>query len=57
MRRNVNLYFVRVFFMAPYEDVSSAGAFYREAADVTIRTDGRTADRIVSEILLRIPRE
>ena len=32
-------------------------AFYREAADVTIRTDGRTADRIVSEILLRIPRE
>ena len=33
VRRNVNLYFVRVFFMAPYEDVSSAGAFYREAAD------------------------
>ena len=33
VRRNVNLYFVRVFFMAPYEDISSAGAFYREAAD------------------------
>ena len=33
VRRNVNLYFVRVFFMAPYEDVSSAGAFYREAED------------------------
>ena len=33
VRRNVNLYFVRVFFMAPYEGASSAEAFYREAAD------------------------
>ena len=33
VRRNVNLYFVRVFFMAPYEGAASADAFYREAAD------------------------
>ena len=33
VRRNINLYFVRVFYMAPYEGVSSAVAFYREAAD------------------------
>ena len=33
MRRNVNLYFLRVFFMAPYEGLPSADAFYREAAD------------------------
>ena len=33
VRRNINLYFLRVFYMAPYEGVSSAGAFYREAAD------------------------
>ena len=32
VRRNINLYFVRVFYMAPYEGISSAGAFYREAA-------------------------
>ena len=33
VRRNINLYFLRVFYMAPYEGVSSAGAFYKEAAD------------------------
>ena len=33
VRRNINLYFIQVFFMAPYEGISSAGAFYREAAD------------------------
>ena len=33
VRRNVNLYFLRVFFMAPYEGLPSADAFYREAAD------------------------
>ena len=33
VRRNVNLYFLRVFFMAPYENITSADAFYREAAD------------------------
>ena len=33
VRRNINLYFLRVFYMVPYEGVSSAGAFYREAAD------------------------
>ena len=33
VRRNVNLYYLRVFFMAPYENITSADAFYREAAD------------------------
>ena len=33
VRRDINLYFLRLFFMAPYDTVSSAGAFYKEAAD------------------------
>ena len=32
-RRNINLYFLRLFYMTPYEGASSADAFYKEAAD------------------------